>query len=172
MTALLLSLTLTALAGLDDFADLDLEKPFDKYLKSNKLLMEVTGAKVIKLPGGSRLVLVVTSAPLKDRSAKSLADARVVCNQRMLAALVAEDKGVQVCHTERLEEKTVVVVENGKESAKSVSKLLQLTQTQVRGIAKGMPAVGQWKSGDGEVLYLAFGRFLNAKGEPLDEEPE
>ena len=34
----------------DRFSDVRIEKPFDRYLLANPLLMESTGAKVIKLP--------------------------------------------------------------------------------------------------------------------------
>ena len=53
----------------DRFSDVRIEKPFDRYLLANPLLMESTGAKVIKLPKKRSLVLAVASTVLKDNSA-------------------------------------------------------------------------------------------------------
>src|SRR5262249_5493358 len=62
MTALCL---LTALVVGDSprpnarYAGAEIEAPFDKYLLANPLLMDVTGAKVIRLQDGHRVVLAV-----------------------------------------------------------------------------------------------------------------
>jgi hypothetical protein len=81
--------------------------------------------------------------------------------------VVAEKQGVQVCHIEKLEERTVIVFDGKKESGKSVSELLQVTKTKVEGIARDMPVVGKWKSKEGDVFYLAIGVLCDKSGEPI-----
>lgn len=165
LLALSFSLSLTP----DNFSDLVVEKPFDGYLLSNPLLMEVTGAKIILLNNGNRVVLAVASTVLKDNSANERLRAEKVCRIKALVSVVAEKRGVQVCHTEKVEEKTVVVLDGDKETAKSISDLLQITRTKVEGITKDMPVVGRWKSKKGEVFYIALGIILDDKGEPVRE---
>ena len=42
-----------------EFSDVNIEEDFKHYLISNKLLMEITGSKVIRLEKGKSLVLSV-----------------------------------------------------------------------------------------------------------------
>ena len=148
----------------DRFSDVRIEKPFDHYLLANPLLMESTGAKVIKLPKKRSMVLAVASTVLKDNSPDERLRAEKVCKVKAFAYLVQEQKGVQVFHTEESKDKTVIVNENGKEHGTSVSESLEVTKTRVEGIAKDLPVVGKWKSKDGDVFYLAIGGIVNKKG--------
>jgi hypothetical protein len=169
MIALCFMLAATACATdgeAQKFSKVDIDKPFEAYLLSNPLLMEVTGAKVIRLDDGNRVMIAVASTVLKDNSAKERLRAERVCRVKALASVVAEKKGVQVAHVEHLKERTVTVIDNGKETAKSVSELLQVTQTKVEGIARDMPVVGMWRSKDGTVFYLAIGGVYDKGGEP------
>jgi hypothetical protein len=168
-----LLVTLPLLLGAEEadvekmFSEVKLATPFDKYLLANQLLMEVSGAKVIQLANGHHVVLAVGSTSVKDNSAKDRIRREKVCRIKALASVVAEKKGVQIAHTEVLKEKTVIVIENGKEKAKSVSKYLELTKSKVEGIARDMPVVGRWKSKDGAIFYLAIGVLLDANGQPV-----
>src|SRR4051794_32772175 len=54
--------------ALKAFSSVEIEKPFDLYLQTNPLLMEVTGAKLIRLANGQRVVVAVASTVLKDTS--------------------------------------------------------------------------------------------------------
>ena len=155
----------------EKFSEAEIDKPFDGYLLANPLLMEVTGAKVIRLPNGNQVVLAVASTVLKDKSAEDRLRAEKVCRVKALASVVAEKEGVQVAHVEQLKEQTVIVLDNGKETGKSVTELLQITKTKVEGITKDMPVVGRWKSKEGEVFYLAIGIMLDKAGEPIRDKP-
>ena len=152
------------------FKEIGIEKRFEPYVLGNPLLMEVAGAKVIKLKNGSTVVLSIASTVLKNDSAKDRLRAERVCHTKALAGVVAEKKGVQVYHTEELNEKTTVVEDKDGESGESVSEFLQITRTKVEGITKDMPVVGRWKSKDGKVFYLAIGTILDKSGEVVEEE--
>ncbi len=154
----------------DRFADVQIEKPFDRYLLANPILMENVGAKIITLPKRRSLVVAVASTVLKDNSARERLRAEKVCKLKAFAALVQEQKGVQVFHTEESTDKTVIVNVDGKEHGTNVSELLELTKTKVEGIAKDMPVVGYWKSKEGDVLYLAIGGILNVNGVPVQDD--
>lgn len=168
MSALVLGVALLATAADPErFSEVEIEKPFDGYLKANRLLMEVAGAKFIRLKDGRNVVLAVASTVLKDNSPDDRLRAERVCRQRVLVYVVAEKIGVQVCHVEEVKDKTEIVLENGKETGKSVSELLQITRTKVQGMTKDMPVVGRWKSKDGKVFYLAIGVICDKQGEPI-----
>lgn len=153
-------------ALMNKFSDIEIEDKFREYIEANALLMEVTGAKVIRLPDGRSLVLGVASTALKDMSAKERLRAERVCKIKALANIVAEKEGVQVAHTETLKEKTTVVIDHMREAGKSISEFTQLTKTKVEGIAKDMPVVGKWKSKKRDVYYLAIGSFVDQSGKP------
>ncbi|MBX9579356.1 MAG: hypothetical protein K2X87_03530 [Gemmataceae bacterium] len=148
------------------FSAVEIEKRFEPYLTADRLLMEVAGAKAVRLPDGRTVLLAVASTAAKDGSAADRLRAEKVCRTKALAAVVAEKEGVRVWRAERLEERTVVTQEaGGTESARSVSDLLQVTTAQVQGVAKDMPVVGRWRSKDGAVIYLALGVILDKNGE-------
>lgn len=157
-------------AKTEKFRDTKIEAPFEQYLLAQPLLMEVTGAKIIKKKDGGTVVLAVASTVLKDNSPQERLRAERVCKVKALASVVAEKQGIQVAHTEKLEERTVVVIEDGQEKATSVSDLLQVTKTKVQGIARDMPVVGTWKSRDGDTFYLALGIVCDQRGVPVRQE--
>jgi hypothetical protein len=148
----------------DRFSDVRIEKPFDGYLRANRLLMESTGAKIVRLQKGKSLVVAVASTVLQDSSAAERLRAEKVCRIKALAYVVQEQKGVRIFHAEESTERTVIVNTDGKESGKSVSEFLEITRTKVEGIAKDLPVVGRWKSKEGDVFYLAIGGMVNRNG--------
>ena len=164
--------TLSMAADKSQFSDIDIEKHFKPYLLSNPLLMEVTGAKIIREKNGQTVLLSVASTVLKDDSAKERLRAEKVCRTKALAGIVAEKNGVQVCHVETLNEKTEVVIDETSETARSVSEFLQITKTKVEGITRDMPVVGRWRSKDGDVYYLALGSRLDKEGEIAEANDE
>jgi len=162
--------TVFSAADPPQFSDVEIDKQFRPYLVGNPLLMEVTGAKVIRKKDGQTILLSVASTVLKDDSAKERLRAEKVCRTKALAGIIAEKKGIQVCHVETLNEKTEVVIDEKGEHATSVSELLQVTQTKVQGISKDMPVIGRWRSKDGDVFYLAIGSCLDENGEVIEVE--
>lgn len=168
--ALLMGLVLCAgdAAVQKKFSDIEIEDAFRPYLVSNVLLMEVTGAKVIRLPKKRTVVIAVASTVLKDDSAKERLRAEKVCRVNALASVVADKQGVQVAHTEELKEETKIVIDEKGETGKSVSDFTQITKTKVEGIAKEMPVVGRWNSKNGDVFYMAIGVILNKNGDPIE----
>lgn len=148
------------------FSDVEIEKRFRPYIVSNVLLMEVTGAKVVRLQDGSSLVIGVASTVLKDDSAKELLRAERVCRIKALANIVAEREGVQIAHAETLEEKTTITIDQEGEGGTSISEFTQLTKSKIEGIAKDMPVIGRWKSKDRDVYFLAIGEFVEKPDKP------
>lgn len=153
------------------FSDVIIDKQLKPYLLGNPLLMEVTGAKIIRLKGDRTVLLSVASTILKDDSAKERLRAEKICRTKALAGIVAEKKGVQVYHMENLKESTNVIIDDNVEKGTNVSELLQVTQTKVEGITKDMPVIGRWRSNEGDVLYVAIGVVLDKAAEfvELDE---
>lgn len=153
------------------FSDLEIDDDFRPYLTANALLMEVAGAKIVRdQKSGRNVVLAVASTPINDGSSKDRIRAEKVCRAKALASVVAERHGVQVARYERLKDQVTATIEHGEERATSVSELLQITETKVKGIARDMPVIGRWKSRDGDTFYLAIGVMLDESGEPTEAE--
>lgn len=164
LATLVMVLTINASDIDDSFSEIKITKPFKPYLYSNPLLMEIAGAKIINLENGHRVILGVASTEIKNGSAKDRLRQERVCRVKALAAVVGEEKGIQIAHAEILKENTIVIIDNGKEKVKSVSKYLQVTKSKVEGIANDMPVVGRWKSKDGDIFYLALGIIVDETG--------
>jgi hypothetical protein len=150
------------------FADVVIEKPFDVYLLAHPLLMDGEGARVVRLPDGSSLVLGVASTPVRDGSPADRKRAEVVCKNRALASIVGETKGVVVAHVETAEKKQQIVIDqSGKSKTKAVSEYLDMTRSKLEGAIPGFQVIGRWKSADRKIYYFAVGGILGANGEPI-----
>jgi hypothetical protein len=167
MNSLLLSIAiLCAQEPAPKFKDIEIEKPFDAYLLAHPLLMDVAGAKIVKLADGKVLVVGVAYTPIRDNSPDDRKRMNTVCKNRALAAILAEKQDILVAHVEKVDKKDVVVVDkDGKSSVKRVSEYFEMTQSRLEGVARDFPVVGRWKSSDGKIYYLAIGGVLNQKGE-------
>ena len=149
------------------FTDIEIHPRFKTILVSNVLLMEVAGAKVVRLPGNRTAVVGVASTEVKKSSSSDRLRAEKVCRIKALANVIGEKQGVQVLHIEELKDETRVIFDDNGEKASSVSTLMQVTKTKIEGIAKDMPIVGRWSSANGEVFYLAIGVILDENGERI-----
>lgn len=149
------------------FCDIEIEADFEAYLKSNPLLMEITGAKVIRRNDGLFVVFAIGSTVVKEDSAKERLRAEKVCRLKALASLVAETQSVQIAHVEVLKDETVVVIENGAEKTTNVMELLKITKAKVEGITRDMPVIGRWRSAEGDTFYLAIGAIIDRSGKPV-----
>ncbi len=153
-------------------ANLRLDPEFAPYLTADPLLMEMEGAKIVKLDAGLEqmaddpvrvLVLGVASSVLKDGSAADRKRAETVARNRAYAHIVAEKTGVQVARSETIDKKLVVTIEdNGREESSSVSEYLETTRADLQGRARAFPVVGRWTSPDGTLYYVAVGGIITA----------
>jgi len=157
-------------------ANLRLDPEFAGYLTADPLLMEVEGAKVVRLDTGldatsdeprKLLVLGVASSAIQDGSAADRKRAETIARNRAYAHIVAEKTGVTVARSETIGKKTTVTIdEDGRETGTSVAEYLETTQAGVKGMTKGFPIVGRWTSPDGTLLYVAVGGILAPQAEP------
>lgn len=151
-------------------ANLRLDPEYAGYLTADPLLMEVEGAKVIRLDAGldatsdepvRLLVLGVASSALQDGSAADRKRAETIARNRAYAHIVAEKTGLTVARAETIAKKTTVTIElDGREAGASVAEYLESTQARVKGMTKGFPIVGRWTSPDGTLFYVAVGGIL------------
>lgn len=147
-----------------------IDPEFAPYLLADPLLMELEGAKVIRLDDGRVLVLGVASSALKDASAADRKRAETIARQRALAHIVAEKTGVQVARAETIDRKTTVTIDaDAGERAESVAEYLETTQARVKGGTRDFPIVGRWTSDDGTLFTVAVGGFFKL---PADAKAE
>jgi len=152
-------------------ANLRLDPEFAGILMADPLLMEIEGAKVIRLDAGLEatsdepvrlLVLGVASSALQDGSAADRKRAETIARNRAYAHIVAEKTGLTVARSETVAKKTIVTIEeDGRETGTSLAEYLESTQAGVKGMTKGFPIVGRWTSPDGTLFYVAVGGILS-----------
>jgi tetratricopeptide (TPR) repeat protein len=171
MCGALLLLALAIPGEESPFTDVVLDEPFRPYLLANRVLMETTGAKVVRLPDGNYLLLGVASAPLDEDSPRARAAAEKVCREAALRDVVATTQGVQIASVQKAEDRLVVTVEKGESKVKSISSYLEITTTRVAGMAREMPVVGRWRSRDGRVLYVVTGVVCDRSGNLVQTDP-
>jgi hypothetical protein len=168
MAYALLTLAVTCGQQNTPFADVLIEKPFDALLLANPLLMSEEGAKLVRRPDGTTLVIGIASTPVRDDSPRDRKRAEVVCKNRALANIVSERQGVVVAHVEKTETRQEVVIENdGKKKTKAVHEYLALTSSRLAGMVPGFQVIGRWKSPDRKLYYYAIGGIIDAHGEPV-----
>ena len=119
-----------------------------------------------ELPEGRYVLLAVVATKLGENTPVGRLTASKKLRVMALGAVAAQKKGVQVCHTETVQSRTVVVVDAQAED-KSFTELMQLTTTTVETVVKGMSPVGRWSSKDGTLAYMAMGAIVDRNGEPL-----
>jgi len=146
------------------FLDVLIEKPFDTFLQAHPLLMSDEGAKIVRRPDGTVLVIGVASTPVRDGSAKDRKRAELVCRTRALASILSEKQGVLVAHVEKAgSSQTVVIDADGKRKTKAVREYLDVTSSHLDGIVPDFDVIGRWKSADRKLYYYAVGGILDAK---------
>jgi hypothetical protein len=153
-----------AQAGPDTFTQVRLDAHFESYLTANPILMEFAGAKIIKLSDGRKLILSVGTTPVKDNTAQDRLRQRTVCKQKALAAILTATEGVEVYTSIKINEQTLITIENGKEKGHSVEDVLEITQSTASGIVQSLPTIGTWYSNDGGIFCLAIGGIIGTNG--------
>lgn len=141
------------------------DEPFASYLKADAMLLQFGGTRAIMLPQtNSAMILSVASTAVKDNSASDRIRMQKVCRNKALAALLSQDKGLQVRYAIKTEDQTVVALREGKEVAASLESTLETTAAAVEGFAKDLPVVGTWYSRDQGLFFLALGRITERCG--------
>lgn len=171
-TILLLCLIVTGNeSAADDFTDVQIREPYRSYLLADPLLMHVTGAKVVELSHGRKMVMAVASMVPASTSPRHRIEAERICRIKALAYLVAQRNPVQIVHTEEVKDRVVIRIQYGHEDAESVSDLRETIRTHVEGSTRGLPVVGRWLSRDRSTLYLAIGMIADRTGQPVFDSP-
>jgi len=153
----------------EKFTKVEITKPFDVYLRKNPLLMDLTGAILIEIGPERWVVIGIAKTILKDESPEEFLRAEKVCALKAKAAIIAERDGAQISYFKRVKDTIEIVKDENGEKTKSLSERTKITEERVKGMIKGMPVVGRWRSENGKLFYLAVGVVCDKKGEPVVE---
>ena len=147
------------------------DEPFASYLKADAMLLQFGGTRANVLPGtNSVMILAVASTAVKDNSASDRIRMQKVCRNKALAALLSQDKGLQVQYAIRTEDQTVVALREGTEAAASLESTLETSSATVEGFVKDLPVVGTWYSQDQGLFFLALGKITERHGNHIETE--
>jgi hypothetical protein len=170
MTWLLLAALVAGGEGDAGFQRVRIDAPYRSYLLALPALMESGGARVVRLEDGRRIVLGVGMAALADERARTLVNAHRVADLKAMLSIGKQESGVQVVSEEVIQDRTVLKLENGRESGRSVAEVLSMTTARFRGVVgRGLDRVGTWRSSDGRTLYLAMGMIVAADGKRVEQ---
>ena len=154
-----------------EFADVRVDEGFEPFFRSNAFLMENGGAKIVRFPGGTNLVVGIGATDLRPDSPKETMRRRTVARQKALAALSAEVHGVRVYSSATLFDQTAVRIDaNGAETATSLSESLETTRSETAGWLPGLPVVATWTNPSQGLFFLALGGWHPPRGETSDEQ--
>ena len=153
----------------DEVSDFRADPRFEKYLRANPLLLDVSGLKVIQLRNGNRVVLAVAATELADDSAAERIRAEKVCRLRAMTTTLRATESVQVAQAETLKGGGLKLKLASTQPVKSLGEVLELTTAKVEGLVREMPPVARWKSGDGKRFFLATGQVVDRMGEVVNE---
>jgi len=145
-----------------EFKNIRIEPEYSKLLLANPLLMETPGAKIIETPKGF-VLFGVGSTVLKDKSSGEKLRAEKVATIKARAALLGEQKGIQVFEKKTSVEEDTILNEKGEEKGTSVSQYTQINEETISGAVKGTKVVGRWMSADGEIFYIAVALKLEGR---------
>jgi len=150
-----------------EFSDVEFQdERFRPYLLANKSMMS-NGAKIIKLQNGTYAIISVASKVLDDQLPATLLEAETVTRIKALREIVGFTKGVQISSVQKNQDQLEIKNEGKGTEAKSLSAYLEITESKVQGVTKGMAKVAQWQSKDRKVFYMAMGSFCDKSGNPI-----
>ena len=142
-------------ASLDDVR---VQPEFEAFFRANAFLMESGGAKIVRFPGGTNLVVGIGLTELRADSPQESLRRQTVGRSKALAALSSEVHGVRVYSISTFAEKDTVFVDaNGVETATSVSESLESTKAETEGWLPGLPVIATWTNPSQGLFYLAIG---------------
>ena len=136
------------------------DERFKPYLLANKSMMS-NGAKIIKLQNGTYAIV------LDDQLPATLLEAETVTRIKALREIVGFTKGVQISSVQKNQDKLEIKDEGKGTEAKSLSTYLEITESKVQGVTKGMAKVATWQSKDRQVFYTAMGAICDKSGNPI-----
>ncbi len=142
------------------FKDVQIDKPFETFLRANLLLMDLGGGAVVEDGPGEMYLIGVAKTLLKDGSPADVLRAERVSTLKARTAAVGERDGARITYLKRVEDRVVIVKDTEGEKSNSVSERVKLISESIEGIAKDLPIVGRWNSSDGKALYIAVGGRL------------
>ena len=155
--------------NLPKVTNVSIEPVFQQYLSLNSKILTSTGVKRIKCADGKTFIFCIVYTPNKGDSALARQTMIKICRNKALAE-VLRSRGCTVHTMNRLKSGTVEISDGENTSYQNISELLQITQTEARGVVSDWPVVGTWLSSDKSVFYLATGRLFDSNMKPIQDE--
>jgi hypothetical protein len=141
----------------DSFSQVKVTEEYSEVLSRGELVLENGGGKLIEMSDGSIWVIGIGATDVKTpASGREILRQRKVADQKARKAVVEELQGAQVESLTKAFSKSVVSIENGKETAQSIDDLEETIQSKVAGAIQGLKQAGTWYSQDGQIFYMAL----------------
>jgi len=143
------------------FINVHINPPFKKVLLNDPLLMQISGAKIIRLKSGKTMIVGVASTNIANKSVDQRVAADRILRVKADREIIQLTGEVQIAVEEIIDDKTVIVIKDGKETAQLVERYREIIKATITQKTKSLPFVGRWYSADGDRLFYAVGAIID-----------
>ncbi len=128
------------------FKEITIDKPFVPALDENPNWRTTQGVRLVRGDKGRWLLLCVTHAKLETDTTAATIDSEILCRNNMFALMLEWTKDT-----------TVKATTDG-----DAAKVRKIIQTRIEGNVRALQPVGNYKSSQGDVYYVVYGKIYEA----------
>jgi hypothetical protein len=139
-----------------DIREVLLTPGFDGILRTDPVLLQSGGAKLIEKDGTLYFVAVGFASVLSDSAGERVRQLQVARTRALKVA--SEFIGTTIVTSEeKFSKKTTVTNVNGVKTSARRELLEETTVAKIKALVNAPPVLGTWKSGDGQLFFYAIG---------------
>jgi len=131
-------------------------EPFVSILRASPVLRENGGVRGFVLKDGRKVIIAVSSAPIKGSWTK----ARRIAQLRAVRDLLGAKKGIRISQVEYLSDQEHLKIAQEGETRVMLSEFLSVVEEKVSGMIKPLPVVATWEEPKGKMLYVGIGGII------------
>lgn len=139
-----------------DLHNLEGDEPFISLIKLSILLQQSGGVKAFHLNDNKKVLIAVSSTPIKD----SLAAANNIARLKAIRTLLGKNEGITMSSAEYLNDIEHIQITNDDEQHIALSDFLAVQKEHLSGEIKALPIIARWQDSNGQSLYIAIGKIF------------
>lgn len=143
-----------------DLHNLEGDEPFISLIKLSPLLQQSGGVKAFQLDDSRKVLIAVSSTPIKD----SIAAANNIARLKAVRTLLGVNEGITMSSAEYLSDMEHIQITSDREQHVLLSEFLSVQKEHLSGEIKALPIVAKWEDSEGLSLYVAIGRIFEGEG--------
>lgn len=138
-----------------NLAILEGQEPFLSLIRACPILRENGGVHGFLMQSGTKVLIAVGSARIRD----SLLKARRIARLIAIRNLLEHQTKIRLSSVERLSDREILRITEKGEQYVLLSQFMSIQEERVSGLVKAMPVVAVWKDSEDLVLFVAIGKL-------------